>query len=118
MTSSDTTSSGAGQRFFVEDLGIYILEGARCRWGEVATTRTSRVEAVIAGEDAATGSLHENVRGGDQGLFGLGEEHRTVVTGSAAISNEDVSAWVSGLGPAQCGEVERRPNSDSLVPIS
>lgn len=45
-----------GERFIIEDLGIHILDVARCLLGEVAsvTTRTRRVNPAIRGEDVAT----------------------------------------------------------------
>ncbi len=45
-----------GERFIIEDLGIHILDIARCLFGEVArvTARTRRVNPAIRGEDVAT----------------------------------------------------------------
>jgi predicted dehydrogenase len=44
-----------GKRFIIEDLGIHVLDIARCMLGDVAslTARTRRVNPNIAGEDAA-----------------------------------------------------------------
>jgi D-apiose dehydrogenase len=46
----------AGKRFIIEDLGIHVLDVARCLLGDVAslTARTMRVNPAIAGEDVAT----------------------------------------------------------------
>ena len=46
----------AGKRFIIEDLGIHVLDIARCMLGDVArlTARTKRVNPAIAGEDVAT----------------------------------------------------------------
>jgi D-apiose dehydrogenase len=46
----------AGKRFIIEDLGIHILDIARCMMGDVTslTARTQRINPAIAGEDAAT----------------------------------------------------------------
>jgi predicted dehydrogenase len=45
-----------GERFIIEDLGIHILDIARCLFGEVerVTARTHRVNPAIRGEDVAT----------------------------------------------------------------
>jgi D-apiose dehydrogenase len=45
-----------GRRFIIEDLGIHVLDIARCMMGDVAslTARTKRVNPAIAGEDVAT----------------------------------------------------------------
>lgn len=45
-----------GKRFIIEDLGIHVLDIARCMLGDVAglTARTMRVNPAIAGEDVAT----------------------------------------------------------------
>jgi D-apiose dehydrogenase len=45
-----------GKRFIIEDLGIHVLDIARCMLGDVAslTARTKQVNPVIAGEDVAT----------------------------------------------------------------
>ncbi len=45
-----------GNRFIVEDLGIHILDVARCLFGDVRrlTARTRRVNPAIRGEDVAT----------------------------------------------------------------
>lgn len=45
-----------GKRFIIEDLGIHVLDIARCMLGDVAslTARTNRVNPAIAGEDVAT----------------------------------------------------------------
>jgi D-apiose dehydrogenase len=46
----------SGKRFIIEDLGIHVLDIARCVLGDVKslTARTKRVNPVIAGEDVAT----------------------------------------------------------------
>jgi D-apiose dehydrogenase len=45
-----------GKRFIIEDLGIHVLDIARCMMGDVTglTARTQRINPAIAGEDAAT----------------------------------------------------------------
>jgi D-apiose dehydrogenase len=45
-----------GKRFIIEDLGIHVLDIARCMLGDVTslTARTNRVNPAIAGEDVAT----------------------------------------------------------------
>ena len=45
-----------GKRFIIEDLGIHVLDIARCMLGDVKglTARTKRVNPAIAGEDVAT----------------------------------------------------------------
>lgn len=45
-----------GKRFIIEDLGIHVLDIARCMLGDVTnlTARTKRVNPAIAGEDVAT----------------------------------------------------------------
>jgi D-apiose dehydrogenase len=45
-----------GKRFIIEDLGIHVLDIARCMLGDVAslTARTKRVNPAIVGEDVAT----------------------------------------------------------------
>ncbi len=45
-----------GERFIIEDLGIHVLDIARCMLGDVTslTARTKRVNPAIAGEDVAT----------------------------------------------------------------
>jgi predicted dehydrogenase len=45
-----------GKRFIIEDLGIHVLDIARCMLGDVTslTARTRRVNPAIAGEDVAT----------------------------------------------------------------
>jgi predicted dehydrogenase len=52
-----------GERFIIEDLGIHILDIARCLFGDVArlTARIARVNPAIRGEDVATMLLdHES----------------------------------------------------------
>ena len=45
----------AGKRFIIEDLGIHVLDIARCMMGDVKslTARTQRINPAIAGEDVA-----------------------------------------------------------------
>ena len=45
-----------GERFIIEDLGIHILDVARCLLGDVSrlTARTQRINPAIRGEDVAT----------------------------------------------------------------
>jgi D-apiose dehydrogenase len=45
-----------GNRFIIEDLGIHVLDIARCMMGDVTslTARTQRINAAITGEDVAT----------------------------------------------------------------
>ena len=45
-----------GERFIIEDLGVHLLDCARCFMGEVTSLRcqTQRVNPAIAGEDVAT----------------------------------------------------------------
>ena len=52
-----------GKRFIIEDLGIHVLDIARCMMGDVKSlsARTQRINPAIAGEDAATMMLdHES----------------------------------------------------------
>ncbi len=52
----------AGKRFIIEDLGIHVLDIARCMMGDVKSlsARTQRINPAIAGEDVATMMLdHE-----------------------------------------------------------
>ena len=54
-----------GERFIIEDLGVHLLDCARCFMGEVASLRcqTQRVNPAIVGEDVAT-ILMEHESGG------------------------------------------------------
>ncbi|BCG96626.1 Gfo/Idh/MocA family protein [Mesorhizobium sp. 131-2-1] len=115
-----------GKRFIIEDLGIHILDIARFLLGDVSTitTRTTRVNPAIAGEDVAT-MLMDHASGatsvvdcsyatklavepfpetlieidGSDGTIRLAQGYKLTVTGKSGTVVSDVSppllSWAS-----------------------
>ncbi len=107
-----------GERFIIEDLGIHILDVARCLLGDVSrlTARTQRINPAIRGEDVAT-MLLDHASGavsvvdcsyasrlarepfpetfieidGTLGSLRLTQDYRLSVTGPGGTSEQDVS---------------------------
>ena len=107
-----------GERFIIEDLGIHILDVARCLLGDATrlTARTQRINPAIRGEDVAT-MLLDHADGavsvvdcsyasrlarepfpetfieidGTEGSLRLTQDYRLGVTGSDGTSEQDVS---------------------------
>ncbi|WP_136619401.1 MULTISPECIES: Gfo/Idh/MocA family protein [Mesorhizobium] len=107
-----------GKRFIIEDLGIHILDIARFLLGDVSviTTRTTRINPGIAGEDVATMLMDHNSGAtsvvdcsyatklatepfpetlieidGSDGTIRLAQGYRLTVTGKSGTAVTDVS---------------------------